>query len=96
MAKQMKARDFFGNETVVTVEKGTDSSGNVRIQLWDEDGPFATLTKDIGKKLPEGCAYVDVNNFPDAERFIKKYNLGVHQGKFLFSGYCCYPMYSFF
>ncbi len=95
MAK-MKARDFFGNETVVTVEKGTYYNGNLRIQLWCDEGPYATLTTNTETKLPEGCAYVDTNNFPDAERFIKKYNLGVHQGKFKMSGFCCYPLYKFF
>lgn len=96
MAKQMKVKGFFGNDVTVTMTKQKYDNGNLRIQLWCDDGPFATLTTYSEKKLPEGHAYVDTNNCPWAEQFIKKYNLGVHQGKFKMSGYCCYPMYKFF
>ena len=96
MAKTMKITDFLGNETVVNVSKGKYYNGNLRIQLWCEDGPYATLTTNVERKLPEGMAYVDTNNVPEAEEFIRKYNLGVHQGELLFSGYCCYPLYKFF
>lgn len=96
MAKTMKITDFLGNETVVNVSKGKYYNGNLRIQLWCEDGPYATLTTNVEKKLPEGMAYVDTNNVPQAEEFIKKYNLGVYQGKFKMSGFCFYPLYKFF
>lgn len=92
----MKINDYFGGETEVTLEKGTYYNGNLRIQLWCEDGPYATLTTNFEKKLPEGYAYVGVNNVPGAEAFIKKYGLGEPQGKFKMSGFCCYPLYKFF
>lgn len=94
--RTMKIADYFGGETKVTLEKGTYYNGNLRIQLWCDEGPYATLTTNVDRKLPEGMAYVDTNNVPQAEEFIKKYKLGEHQGKFQMSGFCCYPMYKFF
>ena len=92
----MKISDYFTGEVEVTLEKGTYYNGNLRIQLWCEDGPYATLTKNFEEKLQEGYAYVDVNNTPGAEAFIKKYNLGEHAGAFKMSEHCFYPLYKFF
>ena len=40
--------------------------------------------------------YCQTMDLRDNAEFIRKYNLGVHQGELLFSGYCCYPLYKFF
>ena len=68
---------------------------NIGIQLFSDDGPYATLTTNI-QELPKGEAAIDVNNFPAGIEFINKYQLGEPvEGKVLRSGYCTYPVYKF-
>ena len=87
----------WGEEYEVTVEKTKyGNNGNLAIQLWCDDGPFATLTVNLNKKLKEGYAYVDINNCPWAEEFIEKNHLGEFADDFGFSGFCIYPLYKFF
>jgi len=43
----------------------------------------------------EDEGYVDTNNCPWAEEFIKKYKLGSPTGKYKSSGFCIYPLYKF-
>lgn len=86
---------FYGN-TDVTIETTTYSNnGNFAIQLWCEDGPFATLTVNLDKKCKSNCAFVDTNNCPWAEEFIAQYGLGFPTGKMEASGWCIYPEYAF-
>lgn len=71
-------------------------NGNLCIRLMCKTGePFGTLTKNLDFKLAENEAYVDTNNIPDAERFIKDNNLGVKLKKIGRSGFCEYPLYQF-
>ena len=92
----------WGMEYEVTINKTNYTNGNLAIQLmsYDEEydfwEPYGNLTVNFDEKLPDGYAYVDTNNMPSAERFIKENNLGVHQGKYKYSGFCAYPLYKFF
>ena len=92
----------WGCEYEVKAEKTQYMNGNLAIQLMCYDDeydfwePYGNLTVNFDEKLPDGYAYVDTNNMPNAEQFIKKYNLGVHQGKYKYSGFCAYPLYKFF
>lgn len=91
----------WGKEYEVELVKKKYTNGNLAITLnyYDEEFgcflPYGNLTVNLGKKLPPDMAYVDTNNMEDAEEFIEQYDLGEHQGKFGFSGYCCYPLYKF-
>ena len=74
------------------------ADGGLAIELWDKTQSeiVAVLTTNLGEKLPPNCAYVDTNNFPEAEEFIRKYQLGTKQeGYDKQSGYCIYPLYEF-
>ena len=82
-------------KVTMTVSKYADRAKNLAIQLWCDDGPYATMTVNLGKKLAEDEGYVDTNNFPEAESFIKKYKLGKPTGGYGFSGFCAYPLYKF-
>lgn len=71
-------------------------NGNLCIRLMCKTGePFTTLTTNLGFKLKEDEAYVDINNNPFAEDFIKANNLGVKLNKRGRSGFCEYPLYKF-
>ena len=87
----------WGNAYDVRMEKTKYCNGNLAIRLVCDNGePYGDLTVNLNKELPDDMAYVDTNNMPNAERFIKENNLGVHQGKYEYSGFCAYPLYRFF
>lgn len=61
-----------------------------------ECGPVATITTCIdGFLLQKNEAYIDTNNCPWAEDFIKEYKLGKPTGRKARSGFCEYPVYRF-
>ena len=79
-----------------TITKGRYAYGdNLFMQLWVEGEPYATLTVNLPETLPYNEAYVDVNNFPEAEDFIKRNKIGTFTGRFGASGFCKYPLYKF-
>lgn len=91
-----KVETWFGTYDVFCTTEKYQRPNNLAIQLWEpEEGPFATLTVNLGRKLPENQAFVDTNNCPWAEQFIAQNELGVPVGDFGFSGYCAYPLYEF-
>lgn len=85
----------YGNYENVEMTKGKYMNGNLAIQLWNDEGQVATLTVNLSQKLPAGYAYVDTNNCPWAEEFIKEYGLGKATGLYESSGWCTYPLYDF-
>ena len=94
--KTYHVKTFFGEYDVTIQKKNYRDNGNLALQLWEpEEGPFATLTVNLGKKLPANQAFVDTNNCPWGEEFIEENGLGKDTGKFGFSGYCVYPLYEF-
>ncbi len=72
---------------------------HIAISIWSEsEGPFADLTVNLDKvkRFPRNYAFVDVNNFPEAEAMIKQLGIGTRiENEFGFSGYCAYPLYQF-
>lgn len=103
----MQYESFYSGATDVTLKIETYSKGlPIRIQLYCDEGPFATLTTNLDNDSGNGsimspfCGWVDVNNNPEAEDFIRNYSLGEPYTRFgepvlAFSGYCCYPLYQF-
>ena len=87
----------YGTEYDVTIVKTRYFDGNFAIALMcsDDYEPYGNLTVNLGERLPENMAYVDTNNMPNAERFIKDNKLGKFTGKTRKSGYCEYPLYEF-
>ena len=61
-----------------------------------EQEPFTGLTVNL-KDYPceENCAFVDVNDFPEAIGLIEKYKLGESTGRIGISGWCAFPEYRF-
>ena len=90
---KLKAR---GEEYDVNIIRANYGNGNLAIAIELEDGePFATLTVNIDILMPD-YAFVDTNNCPWAEEFIKENNLGEFTGTVRKSGYCSYPLYKFY
>ena len=59
--------------------------------------PFGTFTVNLNYNdndpAPEDCAYLDTNNMPNVEDWIKENGLGEPTGLTKQSGYCTYPLY---
>lgn len=63
-----------------------------------EDGfpePYGCVTVNLNEKAPDYCGYVDTNNMPELENFIKEHELGTFTGLIKQSGFCKYPLYMF-
>lgn len=92
----MIVKDYFGNDINVAAYVAKYHNGNLAIRLVTyDDEPWALLTVNLGDKLPEDHAYVDINNCPWAREFIEKYELGEWTGGMGHSGFCVYPLYRF-
>lgn len=66
------------------------------LNFWDN---FGTITVNLNytnnDPAPENCAYVDTNNMPDIEDWLKENKIAEYTGKKKVSGYCTYPLYKF-
>ncbi|MBR1737462.1 MAG: DUF4313 domain-containing protein [Firmicutes bacterium] len=60
-----------------------------------EEIEYCILTVNIVPSLPPYYAYLDTNNIPCAEQFVRDNKLGAFTGIMGNSGYCSYPLYQF-
>lgn len=101
--EKMVVESWYGKEEVTISREKYAADGTCAIQLWCDEGPYATLTVclDLGpktkaaKKEHENLGFVDTNNCPWAPAFIKKYGFGRPTIMSKSSGYCTYPLYRF-
>lgn len=93
----MVKKTYIYKGTKVWFSKNTyKHGGSMQLQMWCEDGPYATLTVN----LSNGCAgknlaYVDANNYPWAPKFLEENGIAENTGIIGYSGYCSYPLYTF-
>lgn len=96
----------WGQEYEVYLKKNSyRDNGSLAIQVFDasDGGPFTVLTVNLEEtpwcythaKDKESVAFVDTNNNPWAEEFIKNNKLGEPIGRYGHSGFCSYPLYRF-
>lgn len=75
------------------------ANNTLAVTLVTEEGePFANITVNITDSIifaNEAAAFVDTNNCPWAEDFLRETDLGSPVGIFGRSGYCEYPLYKF-
>lgn len=93
--KMYQLHTEYADYDKVVIEKSEYPNGNTAIVLIDaEEGEeIAVLTVNLGAKLgSERQAYLDTNNFPEGEQFIKENNFGEMIGVGM-SGFCTYPLY---
>ena len=74
--------------------------GGLAMELYDicegDLEPFSNFTVNLPEyKSESNCAFVDTNNFGEAENLIRAYKLGEPTGRLGRSGYCTYPEYRF-
>ena len=88
---------FYGGEIDVelTLSQYTDKYGNLYVGLVSGNEPYADITVNLADQLPKYCGYIDTNNIPNAEIFLKRYGIARFTGHYGYSGYCRYPLYKF-
>jgi hypothetical protein len=91
------------DEFDVTVEVGRYFYGdNIALKLFTENEGirelFAIITVNLADYgiLGQNKAFIDTNNCPWAEDFLKENGLGEPTGGYGTSGYCRYPLYNIF
>lgn len=57
--------------------------------------PYGDMSVNLAYRAPDYYAYVDVNNMPELELFIRDNGLGEFTGLTQGSGFCSYPLYMF-
>ena len=79
------------------IEYTTYRSGNLAVLL-DDDIITVNLSyvfDELGIELPDMCAYVDINNRPDAIKIIEDNGIATPLGLYCQSGFVNYPLYRF-
>ena len=95
-----KYYEIKGRGEAVRIERVTYANNDtLAIALVTSTGePYCNLTVNLPDSLiwgDERTAFVDTNNCPWAEEFIKENNLGVPMNYIARSGFCTYPLYRF-
>lgn len=92
-----KVKDLWTDETVdvkLVIDEYRTPKGRVALQLWCDDGPYATLSVNLpDERCGEDEFFVDVNNCPWATQFLEENGIAEDTYIFGFSGFCCYPKY---
>lgn len=88
------------NTYMIRIERHNYMNGRLAINLVcvPANEPFGVITVNIDYPLSRqrnDLAFVDTNNFPDIESWLKDNKLAVPTGYYGKSGYCCYPEYKF-
>ena len=98
----MKNMFTIGQEKVAVTVNTYNNGSNLYVGLLclNERGipedPYADLTVNLPEyELEPYEAFIDTNNFPDAEQFLEENGLAFHTGTYGGSGYCIYPVYEF-
>lgn len=90
--------ELYGEKyNLVITTDNYQNNGSLAIMLETIGGePFTTLTVNLSDGVAENeYQYLDTNNNPWAEKFIKDNGLGTPTGIMGYSGFCEYPLYRF-
>ena len=100
MERELKYVTPSGDELDVKIEINRYlKNGCLYIGLLNktEDGwePYGDITVNLREGAPDYCGYIDTNDLPEIEAFIKENGIGEFTGLVQRSGFCTYPMYLF-
>ena len=93
--------ESYGKTYNVRIDRKAYANNNtLALFLITEEGePFSNLTVNLVDSAvwaDKTTAFVDTNHCPWAEEFIKANGLGAPVGYVAQSGFCAYPLYSFY
>ena len=87
----------FGTTEHVTLSVSSyldNKSLYVGMMTADDDipEPYGSVTVNLSGTVPAYCAYIDVNNMPEAEGFLVENGIAEFTGMMQDSGLCTYPL----
>ena len=90
----MKKKLTFRGQPVKISAESYQVNGTLALMLTHRNGDIDVLTVNLGNPFQsETRAFLDTNNYPDAESFILENGLGTATGITARSGFCLYPLY---
>ena len=93
----MKKKKLTFNGRPVTVSKESyQNNGTLAVMLtYEDDGDSEVITVNLNDPLQsDSMAYLDINHYPQIEKWVQKHNLGLPMGIMQRSGFCTYPLYT--
>ena len=73
------------------------NNGTLAIMLVYRNGESDVITTNLNSPMQsDSMAFLDTNNYPDIETWIKSNDLGLSMGYKERSGFCQYPLYTIF
>ena len=73
------------------------NNGTLAVVMEHEDGETDVITKNLNSPFQsDSLAFTDENNIPGIGKWIEKNGLGLPMGIQEQSGFCEYPLYTFF
>jgi len=86
----------FSGKIDLIPEVKNDKKGNLHIQLWCDDGPYMTLTKNLDKKCDPDCSYIDhLATGESISGWLCAQGIGTRTGHIAYSGFCTYEEIQF-
>lgn len=97
MKKKYYELALFGRTWRVELRKTEYMMGGLAIEMITDEGePFATLTVNLPGYTEEREAFIDTNNCPWAEDFLRENGIASDRHVTMRSGFCEYPLYRFY
>ena len=94
----MKKKKLTYRGKVVTISTDTyRNNGCLAIILTYKDGEQEVVSTNLNSPLQSATmAFLDTNNHPTIEKWIQDHGFGLPMGYTERSGFCDYPLYTFF
>ena len=93
----MKKKLTYKGRTVKVKATTYRNNGTLAVMLTYDNGDSVVITTNLNSLFQSGSmAFLDTNNYPDIEKWIRKNNLGQPSGVSERSGFCSYPLYTLF
>ena len=94
----MKKKTYTFNGRRVSVKaESYRNNGTLAIMIKYDDGDSEVITTNLCSLFQsKTMAFLDTNNYPDIEKWIQKNKIGLPMGVSERSGFCEYPLYTFF
>ncbi len=91
-----KKRTYHDREVKVSVES-YQNNGTLALMLVYDNDDSDVITVNLNSPFQsKSMAFLDTNNYPDIEKWIRQNNLGLPMNLTEKSGFCTYPLYTIF
>ena len=91
----MKTKLIYNDRPVKAKAETYRNNGTLALTLVYEDGDRDVVTVNLNSPFQsENTAFLDINNYPGIDEWIRKNGLGVSMNITQRSGFCEYPLYS--